>query len=192
MITRDQIRGAALIVTISAALCFFKGAAPGLFSGAADGRPPYSDGRSGHVIVSLSGEIQPRGVFYIPRGSTVRDFLNLTGVSVDRMRDGKVLEERLKTASAVVVRKAVPTEAPVVTVGRMDGSMRFALGLPMDLNSASAPELELVPGIGEKTALRIIDYRRETGGFKKVSDLKNIPGIKEKKYAAIRRYFSAE
>ncbi len=193
MITRDRIRGAAVIVAIATALCFFRAAAPAFFSGTAGGRPPYSDGRTGEVIVALSGETQLRGVFYIPRGTTVKDFLNLAGVPPDRIQDGKVLGERLKTASVVVVRPAAgPLEAPAVTVGRMDASMRFALDLPMDLNSTSARELELVPGIGEKTALRIIDYRREAGGFRKVSDLKNIRGIKEKKYASIRRYFSVE
>ncbi|HPC74680.1 MAG TPA: ComEA family DNA-binding protein [Syntrophales bacterium] len=192
MKNRDPIRGAAVIVMIAVAFCFFRLAAPVLSPGATGERPPHSNGKSGDWVVALAGEAGHRGVYFIPRGSSLRDFLAVAGVDADRMPAAAVSKERLKNASVVTVRAAGPAGASSVTVGGMTGSMRYALGLPIDLNSASQADLEVVPGIGEKTALRIIDYRRGNGPFRTVSDLRNVKGIKEKKYDALRRYFCVE
>ena len=56
----------------------------------------------------------------------------------------------------------------------------------IDLNQASATELESLPGVGERTAERIIEYRRETGGFKKIEELMNVRGIGERSFLRLR------
>jgi len=192
MKTRDQIYGAAVIVMITVALCFFRMMTPVICPGPTDGRPPYSDGKSGSVIVELAGQTEHRGIYFIPKGSSVLDFMEMAGLGADKALRGANLNGRLKNASLVTVRTTDRAEICSVTIDRMSGSKRFALGLAIDLNSATACDLEVVPGIGEKTATQIIGYRQEAGGFKKVSDLKSIKGIKDKKYAALRRYFSVE
>ncbi len=47
----------------------------------------------------------------------------------------------------------------------------------IDLNKASAEELQRVPGIGEKTAARIVEYRRQSGGFSALQELRQVRGI---------------
>jgi competence protein ComEA len=192
MKTRDQICGAAVIVMITVALCFFRMITPVICPVPTDGRPPYSNGKSGSVIVELAGQTEHRGIYFIPEGSSVLDFMEMTGLGADQALQGADLNGRMKNASLVNVRTTDRAGIGAVTIDRMSGAKRFALGLSIDLNSATAVDLELVPGIGEKTATRIIGYRQEAGGFKKVSELKNIKGIKDKKYAALRRYFSVE
>lgn len=55
----------------------------------------------------------------------------------------------------------------------------------INLNTATVEELETIDGVGEKTALQIISYRNELGGYTSVSQLMDIKGIGEAKYSMI-------
>lgn len=61
----------------------------------------------------------------------------------------------------------------------------------IDINTASHQQLQLIPGIGESIAHRIIDYRTEHGGFQTVEELMNISGIGEKKFEQMKPYIKA-
>lgn len=55
----------------------------------------------------------------------------------------------------------------------------------VDINKASAAELQALKGIGAKTAQAIVEYRNAHGAFKSVDDLKHVKGIGEKKLSRI-------
>jgi competence protein ComEA len=61
-------------------------------------------------------------------------------------------------------------------------------GMKININTAYAMDLQLLPGIGEVMSERIIEYRERTGGFKSPEDLKKIKGIGEKKFEKIKDY----
>ena len=56
----------------------------------------------------------------------------------------------------------------------------------VNLNTATAAELEALPGIGAKTAARIIDYRQKKGPFKKIEEIMNVQGIGEKSFLKLK------
>ena len=61
-----------------------------------------------------------------------------------------------------------------------------ARGPALDLNSASVTELESLPGIGRRTAERIVEHRQKNGGFKKIEELMNVKGIGEKSFLKLK------
>ena len=65
-----------------------------------------------------------------------------------------------------------------------------ASGSTLNLNSATLPQLEALPGIGRSTAERIIEYRQKNGGFKRIEDLMNVRGIGEKSFLKLKPLIS--
>ena len=57
---------------------------------------------------------------------------------------------------------------------------------PVNLNTATAEQLATIPGVGAKTAERIIEYRQKNGGFKKIEDLMSVKGIGEKSFLKMK------
>ena len=62
----------------------------------------------------------------------------------------------------------------------------------VNINTATAKQLQLLPGIGEVIAQRIVDYRTESGPFKSVDDLLNVSGIGEKKFEQMKPYIKVQ
>ncbi|MDD5005075.1 MAG: helix-hairpin-helix domain-containing protein [Candidatus Omnitrophica bacterium] len=61
-----------------------------------------------------------------------------------------------------------------------------------DINKAGFSELANIPGVGERLAYSIIDYRKAKGGFKNIEELKEIKGIKDKKLEQLKKYLTLE
>jgi comEA protein len=61
----------------------------------------------------------------------------------------------------------------------------------INLNTATVEQLATLPGIGPKTAERIVEYRTKSGGFKKIEELMNVKGIGEKSFLKIKPLVSA-
>jgi competence protein ComEA len=56
----------------------------------------------------------------------------------------------------------------------------------INLNAATIDQLETLPGIGRKTAERILEFRTKNGGFKRIEDLMNVKGIGEKSFLKLK------
>ena len=57
---------------------------------------------------------------------------------------------------------------------------------PVNLNTATATQLESLPGIGPAMAQRIVEYRQQSGGFKKIEELMNVRGIGEASFLKLK------
>lgn len=76
--------------------------------------------------------------------------------------------------------------ASAAASGVKESSPQKAAPAKVNINTATAAELsEKLNGIGDTLALRIVSYRKDHGPFRTPQDLKNVPGIGEKKYAEI-------
>jgi competence protein ComEA len=73
----------------------------------------------------------------------------------------------------------------------MDVASKLALGLPVNVNQASAEDLMMIRGIGKKTADSIVALRAQKGRIKCLEQLMEIKGIKEKKLQALKKYLYA-
>ena len=61
---------------------------------------------------------------------------------------------------------------------------------PININTATAQELTLLPGIGEATAQSIVSYRQEQGLFESINDLSDVPGIGPETIRNISNYIT--
>lgn len=62
----------------------------------------------------------------------------------------------------------------------------------VDINSAGIEELKKIPGVGESTAKKIIDYREENGGFSTKEEIINVSGIGKKKFESMKDYITVQ
>ncbi len=62
----------------------------------------------------------------------------------------------------------------------------MASAATVNLNTATIVQLESLPGIGTRTAERILEYRQKNGGFKKVEELMNVRGVGEKSFLKMK------
>ncbi len=97
----------------------------------------------------------------------------------------------LTTAALVVFTLAVATPALIAAPAQDATARQAPKPAPADpvvvnLNSATATELEKLPGVGPATAARIVEYRQKNGAFKKVEDLMNVRGIGEKTFLSLK------
>jgi len=57
---------------------------------------------------------------------------------------------------------------------------------PVNLNTATAEQLDGLPGVGPAMVARILEYRQKNGGFKKIEELMNVKGIGEKNFLKLK------
>ncbi|MDF0532245.1 helix-hairpin-helix domain-containing protein [Tsukamurella sp. 8F] len=156
-----------------------------------------------HLTVAVVGLVRRPGPQRLAPGARVADALSAAGgavhgadtagIDLDRsLRDGDEVvigardrERGLALRSAVL--PAAVSAAPVAGAsGAVGASASSAPGPLVDINSASAAELDVLPGVGAATAAAIVAYREQHGAFASVDDLVKVNGIGEAKLARIR------
>ncbi len=132
------------------------------------------------IVVYVAGAVLHPGVYQAPDGARVGDALQLAGgAAVDADLATLNLASRLHDGEKISVPR-VGEKPPPSTSGSSDGERT------VNLNTASAAELDQVPGIGPVLAERIIDYRESHGGFQTVQELNQVEGIGPKKFEDLK------
>ena len=150
------------------------------------------------VAVYVSGAVASPGVYTLPLGSRVDQALKAAGGAT-----GEADLERINLAAYVSDQEHVRVprigETPVAATPISTRPQRtatsasptsFAIGEKLDLNRATALELEELPGIGPVLATRIVDDRDKHGPFRSIDELMRVPGIKEGILSQIREFLT--
>lgn len=91
---------------------------------------------------------------------------------------------RLTAGALAVVLAVLMTSGVAVAAGKPAPAGKI------NLNAASAQQLEELPGVGPKLAARIVEYRQKSGAFKSVQDLMNVKGIGEKNFEKLQSFLN--
>jgi len=92
----------------------------------------------------------------------------------------------LVTAIVMVVALALAAPVNASPAQEKAPEAKAATAKVVNLNTAPPEQLETLPGVGPKTAARIVEYRQKNGGFKKVEELMNVRGIGEKAFLKMK------
>ena len=181
---------AAALVLLLLAAWYLAGSRP-----LADAAPPApaatiavrSAGDSGgRVVVDVAGAVTRPGVYRLPAGARVEDALERAGGPTRRADLSQVNRAaKVEDGRQVLVPTRVKTAA--VAPGTAPPAAQVP-GQPLNLNTATLEQLDELDGVGPSTAQKILDFREEHGGFGAVEELDQIPGIGEKRLAALREH----
>lgn len=139
-----------------------------------------------YIMIHISGQVYDPGLFELKSGSRVKDAVDLAGglkkdADVDRINLAKKIADEEKI---YIPQKGedidIEIEASNLTTSTSSNSK-------ININNCSKEELISLPGVGEVTASKIIDYR-STNKFKVIDDLMNVSGIGTKKFEAIKDF----
>lgn len=135
------------------------------------------------VLVDVAGWVRQPGVYEFAAGARVVDAIDAAGGA----RPGAALSA-LNLAAPLVdgTQILVPREGETVTAAPVPGGSGTAAGGLVNINTASATELEALPGIGEVIAQRIVDHRTANGPFASVDALLDVSGIGDAILGSIR------
>lgn len=134
------------------------------------------------LTVHVAGAVHRPGVVTLPHGTRVTDAIDAAGgARPDGVLDTVNLARMLEDGERILVPS---TEDPGEQGQAEAGGARGPDGR-IDLNRATADELEELPGIGPVLAQRIVAHREDHGPFTEVGDLRDVPGIGERTFQSL-------
>jgi competence protein ComEA len=129
------------------------------------------------VVVEIAGEVARPGVYTFPAPPTLPEVWRQAGGPDPR----PAAAATLPSSTRLEVDKT-----GAYSLQPISGERLLTLGLALDVNAATAEDLEALPGIGPVLAQRILEFRQSRGPFQKIEDLLSVRGIGTKKLAQLK------
>lgn len=146
-------------------------------------------GASGEVVVDVAGRVARPGVVRLPAGARVVDAIERAGgVLPGTDTTGLALARLLVDGEQVLVDGKPGPARPGTAAGQPAGTGLGSAGStaatgPIDLNAATAEELDGLPGVGPVLARRIVEWRTAHGPFRSPEQLAEVTGVGDKRLA---------
>lgn len=145
------------------------------------------------VTVYISGAVKNSGVVTMTSEDRLSDAIKVVGGVVEGADMNMInLAEKLVDGKHYIIPKVgeqIPADINAnqtqSSSNRTNTSSQGSNSL-VNINTATIEELDTLPGVGEATANKIINYREENGGFKNIEDIKNVKGIGDKKFEDLK------
>lgn len=143
---------------------------------------------SKNVTIYVSGEVNNPGIVTIESDKRLYDAVEkLGGVTQNADLNRINLAIKLNDEEHYIIPKIGEENiiSQDISVNNID-TIKNEQTSKININTATIEELDNLPGVGEATANKILNYREENGMFKSIEEIKNVNGIGEKKYIDIK------
>ena len=149
-----------------------------------------------NIIVHVSGAVNKEGIVELKNNSIIIDAIDKAGglkdeADITNINLAYIIEDGMK----IHIPSKEEKESTIIVESNIDsGTVEQSneiksnnnKKLKININTATKTDLETLPGIGESTALKIIEYRKKKGKFKLIEDIKQVNGIGENKFNKIK------
>lgn len=130
------------------------------------------------LVVDVAGAVRRPGLYHLAQGTRIADAVAAAGGATAHADVNLV---NLAAPLADGEQVLVPARGGAAAAGSAPSATA-----PLDLNTASAEQLDALPGVGPATAQKIIDYRQAHGPFRSIDELEAVPGIGPSKLAQLK------
>jgi competence protein ComEA len=138
------------------------------------------------VFVHVAGRVRRPGLYRLTSGARVAAAIDRAGGAARRADLARVnLAARVEDGQQILVPEL--GAAPAAVGAGPSAGAAGAPGAKVSLASATAEQLDALDGIGPTLAKRIVEYRDAHGGFRSVGQLRDVEGIGEKRFEALRK-----
>ena len=161
------------------------------------------------IIVHVVGQVNKPGVVTLSQGERIKDAIEQAGGASENADLSKInLAYMLEDGTQIYVPSFEETSkensengentreyissSPGENVISDSAIQETSKVSKVNINTATLEQLETLPGVGESTAKKIIEYREKNGKFQKEDDLKNVSGIGDAKYTKIQEYIKVK
>lgn len=146
------------------------------------------------IWVDVSGAVNTPGVYRLKQGSRVFEAVQEAGGFLENadtaginqasvLSDGEKLQ--IYTIEEAQQMEIQPQEFS-------DSREKADTNGKININTADLAELQEIPGVGEKKAQSIMEYRENCGGFQNIEQLQEVPGIKGKTFDKVKDYITVK
>ena len=163
------------------------------------------------IVVHIAGEVKNPGIIRTKEGARIADIIEKAGGITQKanindinlayiIEDGQKItipsKEQEKQTESITTQNGdgIISKTPETTTGGNNSniSSNTTNNQKININNADKEELQNLQGIGEATAEKIIEYRKQNGIFKQIEDIKSVPGIGEAKFENIKENISVK